>query len=268
MRASTFRVFGFSATFAAFVGVAGAEDTRPRVTGASSTTAAFQAETSMLRPFTVGEKLTYNAKINFLHVGSGTMSVEGIDTIRGRPVYHTTFRVKGRMLFFSVNDRYESWFDTATFSSMRYKQNIDEGSYEADRHFEMYPERMTFSANNDGEQPGVAQPLDEGSFLYFVRTLPLEVGDTYEFFRYFRPDRNPVRLEVVRRESVKVPAGEFKALVVRPTINTPTKMFSPDSKTEIWFSDDSLRLMLKMRSGLSFGTLQLELKDIYRPTKE
>jgi hypothetical protein len=267
MRASSFSLLGFSAAFALGVGVAAAEDTRPRGWSPQGVSAGAQAESTMMRPFTVGEKLTYNAKINFLHVGSGTMSVEAIDTIRGRPVYHTVFRVKGRMLFFSVNDMYESWFDTATFSSMRYKQNIDEGSYEADRHFEMYPERQTFSTNNEPEVAGVAQPLDEGSFLYFVRTLPLEVGDTYEFFRYFRPDRNPVRLEVLRREVVKVPAGEFKSLVVRPSIKSKG-IFSSDSKAEIWFSDDSLRLMLKMRSGLPFGTLQLELKDIYRPTRE
>jgi hypothetical protein len=33
----------------------------------------------------------------------------------------------------------------------------------------------------------VANPLDEGSFLYYVRTLPLRPGDVYEVNRYFRP---------------------------------------------------------------------------------
>ncbi|HEX3866480.1 MAG TPA: DUF3108 domain-containing protein, partial [Gemmatimonadaceae bacterium] len=32
-------------------------------------------------PFHVGEKLTYDAKLNFINAGTATMSVEGIDTI-------------------------------------------------------------------------------------------------------------------------------------------------------------------------------------------
>jgi hypothetical protein len=167
------------------------------------------------------------------------------------------------MLFYSVNDHYESWFDTTTLASLRYRQNIDEGSYERERVFEMFPERQTFSENGKPEEPGVALPLDDGSFIYFVRTLSLDLGQSYEFNRYFRPDRNPVRLDVLRKERIKVPAGEFNTIVVRPAIKTKG-IFSADSKAEIWFSDDSLHLMLRMKSGLPFGTLQLELKDINR----
>ena len=215
------------------------------------------------KPFHVGEKLTYNAKVNFLHVGTGTMRVVGIDTVRGHTTYHTSFDVHGRMLFFSVNDHYESWFDTASMVSLRYKQSIDEGSYEAERIYEMFPERKTFSENGKPEEAGVSMPLDDGSFIYFVRTLSLDTGQTYEFNRYFKPDRNPVRLVIERRERIKVPAGEFNAIVVKPAIKSKG-IFSENSNAEIWFSDDSLRLMLRMKSGLPFGTLQLELKDIDR----
>ena len=80
------------------VGAADAEDVRP---------APPTEPTAQWRPFAVGEKLTYNAKVNFLHVGTGTMSVVGIDTIRGHTAFHTAFDVHGRMLFYSVNDHYE-----------------------------------------------------------------------------------------------------------------------------------------------------------------
>ena len=258
-------MLGVSTAVALGVGVAAAEDP---VGGARRSAWApirgtLQAAETTSRPFAVGEKLTYNAKINFLHVGTGTMSVVGIEEIRGQPAYHTSFRVKGRMLFFSVNDHYESWFDTTTMASLRYKQDIDEGSYERERTYEIFPERQTYSENGEAEQAGVSQPLDDGSFIYFVRTLSLDVGQSYEFNRYFKPDRNPVHLQVLRKERIKVPAGEFNAVVVRPAIKAKG-IFSEEGKAEIWFSDDSLRLMLRMRSGLPFGTLQLELKDINR----
>lgn len=233
-------------------------------TGRRSATPAQRLSTEEIRkPFSVGEKLTYNAKVNFLHVGTGTMTVVGLDTVRGHTTYHTSFDVHGRMLFFSVNDHYESWFDTASMVSLRYRQDIDEGSYEAERTYEMFPDRKTYSENGKPEEPGVAMPLDDGSFIYFVRTLALDTGQTFEFNRYFKPDRNPVRLTVERRERIKVPAGEFNAIVVKPAIKAKG-IFSENSNAEIWFSDDSLRLMLRMKSGLPFGTLQLELKDIHR----
>ena len=254
MRRTSLPALGLLVILALFVGAAGAEDVRPLpatpVQGAS-------------RPFAVGEKLTYNAKINFLHVGTGVMRVVGIDDVRGHAAYHTAFDVHGRMLFFSVNDHYESWFDTTTLASLRYKQDIDEGSYERQRVYEIYPDRKTYSENGKPEEPGVALPLDDGSFIYFVRTLSLDLGQSYEFNRYFKPDRNPVKLAVLRKERIKVPAGEFDAIVVRPAIKSKG-IFSDDSNAEIWFSDDSLRLMLRMKSGLPFGTLQLELKDIDR----
>jgi Protein of unknown function (DUF3108) len=93
--------------------------------------------------------------------------------------------------------------------------------------------------------------------------VPLEVGKTYEFNRYFRPDRNPVRIHVLRRERVSVPAGTFDAIVVQPSINTKG-IFSKNGNAQIWFSDDDKRVMLQMKSNLSFGSLNLFLTS-YRP---
>src|SRR3954454_14532388 len=73
-------------------------------------------------PFHVGEKMNYQAKVNFLNAGSATMSVEGIEEIRGRQTYHTVFDVRGKVLLFHVNDHYESWFDTASLVSLHHTQ--------------------------------------------------------------------------------------------------------------------------------------------------
>ena len=112
-------------------------------------------------------------------------------------------------------------------------------------------------------RPTVVLPLDDGSFLYFIRTIPLEIGKEYVFDRYFRPDRNPVRIQVLRREKITVPAGTFDAVVVRPIINA-RGVFSQNGRAEVWLSDDDKRLMLQMKSHLKFGSLNLYLKS-YRP---
>ena len=211
-------------------------------------------------PFKVGERLEYQAKVNFLSAGKATMSVEDIVPIRGRPTYHTVFNIRGGVLFFHVDDHYESWFDTTSLVSLHHVQHIDETKYSTDKTYDFYPERRVYVRNGGQENPSVAEPLDEGSFIYFMRSVPLEVGKTYSFDRYYHPDRNPVVIYVDRKEHIKVPAGEFDAIVVKPTIKSKG-LFSENGQAEVWFSDDSTRTLLRLKSKLPVGTLYLELKN-------
>ena len=211
-------------------------------------------------PFRNAERLEFEVKYGFLGVGRAVLEVLGVESVRGAPTVHTLFIVNGGVRIYRVNDRYESWFDPRSFSTLRALQDIDEGSYERQRKFEIFPERKAFIENDKGEAPSVAQPLDEGSFIFFLRTIPLEVGKKYEFDRYFRPDRNPVTVEVVRKERVKVPAGSFDAIVVRPVIKT-SGIFGEGGRAEVWFTDDSARVLVQLKSKLKFGSLNLYLRD-------
>ena len=212
-------------------------------------------------PFGPGERLTYDVHFGFLKVGTGTMEVgNDLATVRGQETYHTQFRVRGGTFFYKVDDLFESWFDTASLASLRFNLDQNEGKRDRERKYEIFPDRQTFQEGDKAEETSVAGPLDEGSFLYYVRTLPLRPGDVYEVNRYFRPDRNPVRIRVLRRERVKVPAGTFNAVVVQPTIRT-RGIFSEGGRAEVWLSDDEDRVMLQMKSQLSFGSLNLFLRN-------
>jgi hypothetical protein len=94
--------------------------------------------------------------------------------------------------------------------------------------------------------------------------VPLEVGQTYRFDRYFKPDRNPVTIRVLRRERVTVPAGTFDAIVIQPVIKAKG-IFSEDGQAELWLSDDDRRMIVQMKSRLSFGSIDLFLSGIQRP---
>ena len=216
-------------------------------------------------PFGPGERLEYDVKFGSLRVGNAHMEVVGLENLRGRPAWHTAFWVQGGNFLYRVNDVYESWMDAETLSSLRFVQQLEEGGKETERTFEIYPERAVFvqtSKKPPTEEMSVSQPLDDGSFLYFVRTIPLVVGQTYDFDRYFRPDRNPVRIRVVRKERIKVPAGTFDAIVIQPVIKTKG-IFSENGHAEIWLSDDDRHIMLQLKSKLSFGSLNLYLKSYF-----
>jgi len=211
-------------------------------------------------PFVVGEHLEYDVKFGKLHVGSGSMDVAPMDTVRGQSAWHTVFQISGGIPFYHVNDLYESWFAASDLASLRYVQNIHEGGYDPKRRFEIYPKRRTYTENDGQPQPSVAHPVDEAAFLYYLRTLPLRVGLDTTFSDYFRADRNPVRLRVLRREHIHVPAGEFDAIVVQPIFNAKG-LFSEGGHAEVWLSDDANRIMLQMTSKLSIGSINLYLKS-------
>ena len=212
------------------------------------------------RPFQIGEKLTYAVRVGPLGKGTAVAELLNVDTVRGKLVYHSVLRITGSMLFFKVRDNYESWFDPNTLVSMRYHQDIDQGTYERDRKYEIFAERGVYQENDKPEVPTVELPLDDGAFLYFLRTIPLEVGKTYSFNRYFKPDRNPVRVTVVRKERIRVPAGEFDAIVLQPKIKAKG-IFAEGANAEVWLADDDERIMLAMKTKLPFGHVQFQLRS-------
>lgn len=219
-------------------------------------------------PFGPGERLTFDVRFGPVRVGNAAMEVRDFTAIRGRRAYHTQFTLRGGTFFYKVNDVLQSWIDTETLSSLRFVQDLEQGSRERERRFEIYPDRRVFvetSSENPTEQTSVDNPLDDASFLYFIRTVPLIVGEHYEFNRYFRPDRNPVTVRVVRRERVNVPAGSFDAVVLRPTIKT-RGIFAEGGQAEVWISDDARRLVLQIKSSMSFGSISLHLRSYTPPT--
>ena len=218
---------------------------------------------SVAMPFRAGEKFTYDASFGFIRVGRGTIELTGFDTVRSRVAWRATLTVNGGPPLYKVRDSTISWFDVHTLSSLRYVQHLREGSYKADRQFEIYPERSTYIKNGKPESPSVAEPLDETSFLFFLRTIPLEVGRSYVFARYFQPEGNPVVINVLRKETVKVPAGTFNTIVVQPQIAAPG-LFSKKERAEVWITDDSARMVVQIRSHVTFGSLRLALRR-YEP---
>jgi hypothetical protein len=214
----------------------------------------------MLVPFDTGERLTYDVRFGGIKVGTGRMEVVGTQEVRGREAWHTRFTVKGGIPLYRVNDRMESWIDTRTFESLRFVQDLEEGRRDKERFYEIYPENSTYSEKGETENAqSVADPLDDAAFMYFVRTIPLEVGRTYDFNRYFRPDRNPVQIRVLRRETVKVPAGTYRTIVIQPVIKSKG-IFSEKGHAEMWLTDDSRRLLVQMKTDLSIGSLSLYLR--------
>jgi uncharacterized protein DUF3108 len=217
-------------------------------------------------PFMVGEKLSYSAKLGMLTLGSGSLEVASIDTVRGVESFRFRFRLRGKTMFYSLDDVLESWVGTSDMNSRRFVQDFVENDKTYKRQYEIFPDSGFYREHGrDTTRATPADPLDDAAFFYFVRMTPLEVGKKYTYDRYFRKDQNPVTIEVVKREKMDLPGGSrVQCLVLHPTIDTKG-LFSKRSETLIWLTDDARRLPVQIRSKFPFGTITLRLKDMELP---
>lgn len=218
----------------------------------------------------VGERLVYDGRLGPLTLGDAEILVVGIDTVRGREALHVQFRLTTSSFVFKLNDVMESWLALDSMVSLRFVQDHEEAGTQRYNRYEIYPDsgfyqqfRDAVATLPDTIAPTIATPLDDAAFFFFVRSVPLEVGERYELHRYFKPDRNPVILEVLRRDTIDVPAGRFHTIVVRPIIRG-NGIFRERADGEIWLTDDPLRRVVQIRSRFPFGRVTLRLVRIER----
>ena len=217
-------------------------------------------------PFPVGERLSFNAKYGIFNVGNAAMEVMGIDTVHNVETVHIRFRISGGALWYHLDQTIESWVGRYDFRSRRFSSVQDERDKHREHRYEIFPDSgFCREVGRDTTFATVLEPLDDAAFLYWIRTVPLEVGKKYEYARYFRPDRNPVIIEVLGRERVGVAGKKWRAIVVRPKIPQGRGIFAEKSETRIWLSDDAQRLVLAIQSNFSFGQVTLKLKDYVVP---
>ena len=218
--------------------------------------------------FRVGERTRYQAKYGLFTVGEAVLEVGGIDTVQGVETMRLRFEIKGGALWYDLEQTMQSWVGRVDFRSRRFEQHSVENKRRRDRVYDIFPDSGFYrQAGVDSTLPTVAEPLDDVAFLYWVRTVPLELGKRYEYSRYFRPDRNPVIIKVVRRDRVTLAGRKWRALVVQPVIPNGRGIFADKAEAQMWISDDPQRIILAIVSTFSFGTVTMKLKEYTPPER-
>jgi len=220
-------------------------------------------------PFAVGERLTFSAKLGIISLGEGSVEVAGTDTVRGVESFLFRFTLAGGVPLYSLDDTLESWTGVQDLLSRRFVQRQLEGGKTRFRHYEIFPDSGVYHELVK-QKTGAASsfPIDDAAFLYFVRITPLEVGKSYEFDRYFRRELNPVVLKVLKREQMELPDGtKAQCLVIQPIIGEKGGLFSRQSDTRVWLTDDERRLPVQIRMRFPFGVITMRLKEMHLPAR-
>jgi hypothetical protein len=105
--------------------------------------------------------------------------------------------------------------------------------------------------------------VDFVSLVFLLRRLPLPDGARHAFSVISESKIHAIVAEVVGRETLETDAGTFPAVQVRVPTGLTGK-FSEKEPTVLWFSDDPRRILLRIRTKFSVGSVQGTLRA-YQP---
>jgi hypothetical protein len=223
--------------------------------------AASPARAQSCLPFSAGEALTYVVKIGFgLRVGRGEMTVATGDTVRGEPTLLLRFGVEAGAGPIHASQHSSSWVTPTQLTTLRFTKHERSPLTNADDSVEVYPreKRWTAAKGAIGYSPSDL-PLDELSFLFFVRTLPLGPDSSWNFSRHYDPARSPTLVRVVGRERLKTDAGTFETWKVELKVRDPAH-FRGLGRMVVNVSDDAQRLPVRIETDMrDAGSTVLEL---------
>ena len=214
--------------------------------------------------FGVGERLEFSVGYGVIKAGTAVMEIPEIVKLNGKKCYHIVSTAKSNKffsVFFKVDDRVESFMDVYGLYSWRYDKHLREGKFRAnvsmvfdqENHLALYDEgKDTF------EVAEYAQ--DVLSAFYFVRTQNLTVGNSIFVPNHTDKKNYPLEVRVLRKERVKVQAGEFDCVVVEPIMKTPG-IFEHKGSLRVWLTDDEVKMPVLMKSKVIIGSISTELTN-------
>ena len=224
------------------------------LTGASASaprTGAAQLPGADSLPFAVGERLEFSARAAKVgKIGKATMWVDGPTDVRGTPTWVLHFVFKARVGPVRAEDRTTSWLDPRRMASLQFHKRERHPLSKHDERVEMFPDERRWQGA--GRERGANQtdaPLDELSFMYFIRTLALPADTTYAFDRHFDAARNPTTVRVVKRETITTPAGAFPTVLLEMRVKDPRR-YHGEGVIQINVTDDACRIPVRIRSSM------------------
>lgn len=222
---------------------------------------------------TVTMKVFYNALGAYVGAGEATFSVK-LTRYNDKPVYH--FLGEGKTYaffdnFFKVRDRYESFVDTASLLPYKFIRNVDEGGHKIYNNVTFNQETNTAVSTN-----GVFKITDciqdVVSSVYYARNIDFEKykpGDKIPFDMFLDDEIYHLYIRYLGKEKVKTRYGRFHAYKFKPLLVKGT-IFEGGEKMTAWVSADDNRLLLRVDSPISVGSIKVDMmgyRNLRHPLK-
>ncbi len=196
-------------------------------------------------------------------MGRGYLSVESIDDISGVQSYHVKFQAKtGKFAdsIYRVRDQIDIWLNKNDLTTLRINKQINEGKYHRKYYTSIDYNNLIAITNKDTIKIN-GTVRDPYSLLYYFRTIPLKVGQILDFTTFDQNKLTDFQVIVDGKQTIETPAGKFSCLVVKP-FREGKSLLKNEGDMKIWFSDDELRLPVKIQIKIKYGSMLLQLRTI------
>lgn len=226
-------------------------------------------------PWMKGEKLTFSLGWGPITAGEATLEVkplpdgkteflsfaQGNSTItRIYPVYDTVYtrvRNKGLMTEVFRKNLHEGKFHNT--SIIRFDRK-GEKAWLSDTVFtDMKTRKVKRSADTAVAIQGTEHSIM--SAFYFVRTMPLTVGDTSRFSAVSGKKRYELKVLVHGREQLKTAIGTVNTVKVEPVLDGDG-IFNSKGRIFIWLTDDDRRIPVLMQCEIALGSIKAKLVSV------
>lgn len=212
-------------------------------------------------PFGRGEKLNYSIHIGFgIRVGRSELTVGDADSVRGNDAMLLRFDMSGGAGPLRATQHTASWVDPTSLATLRFVKHERSPLTKVDDSVEVFPRERRWSDARGaiGYSPSDL-PLDELSFLYFVRTLSLGADSAWLFSRHYDPARSPTSVKVLGHELLKTDLGPIETWKVELKVRDPAH-FRGLGRMTIWVSDDADRVPIRIETDMrEAGSTVMEL---------
>lgn len=224
-----------------------------------------------IRAFKPGERLTFVLKWTVIPAGEAVLEVLPREHMAGLDANHFVLTAKSNAFvdaFYMVRDRVDAWSDAAMRQSLLYRKKQHEGKTQRDITVSFDWDAKTVQYVNHGKAkapiPITAGTFDPLSVFYWSRSADLVVGG--QIRRSVTDGKKHVIgiADVIRRETIRVPAGTFDTFLIEPDLRHVGGVFekSPDAKLQLWVSADHRRLPVKMKSKVIVGSFSGQLVSV------
>lgn len=210
-----------------------------------------RAQTWDTLPFSIGERLTYRVHVGRTGgTGEAVMAVTGPVDVRGVGTELLSFDVTARVGPVRVANRSRSWIDPRRMSALRFWKHESRPLGHSDQSVEIDGVNRRWTEGDGATGTTLSDaPLDELSFIYFLRTLPLAPGAALQVNRHFDPARNPTEITVLGADTVTIGAVRVPATIVEMRVRDAER-FGGSGAIRLTLSDDRCRIPLRMESSI------------------
>jgi hypothetical protein len=229
---------------------------------AGTLTSAATPQASTPLPFGIGERLSFVVSTARRgKIGEAVMSLTGPVDVRGTPTILASFDTRVRFLLMNGSDETRSWIDPADLMSLRFATHKHGPFSSSTDSVDVFPSLHQWTGL--GGLAGTItsdHPLDELSFIYFLRTAVFVPGVTQSFDRHYDTRRNPTTVRVIKRETLRTPAGTFNTVQIEMRVKDGTN-YTGEGVLHLWISDDPCHLPVRIESAvpiLGTGILTLQ----------